>query len=211
MGPSRRDGADMYALSAKLGTTRLPAWIRTAAWSAVAISVRCRLVGRGVRRTSPAEYQAAGALAGPAGLQPHLPDSLPTGYVLTAASAFKSGGGVEFVFRSPDGERSFRLTQRAWFVPLTEEIQLAKVPHTRVRGVRNDLFVLPGEFYEEPIDHGFWHQTRWATAWQRGPLVSQFRCVRGRAPSAATLIRCSLDVREPPFTSYRPPMERDEL
>lgn len=207
---TRPSGTDMYRFKDKVSARRRRGLSRTARWFLLAAGSKSLTTARGVRRTTPEEHRIAAALADDAGLRPQLPTLLPSGYHLVGAAAFASGGGVEFSFRSVDGERSFRLTQRAWFVPLAEELRITDLPHTRIPFSRNDVYVIHGECYEEPIDDGFWHSTRWAIAWQHGPLITQIRCVRDRGPSAPTLIRCSREPSAPHPTGYLSQTERTQ-
>lgn len=203
-------GSDMYRFDDKVRDRRRRDLSRTARWFLLSVASRSRIYARSVRRTTSEEHSIAAALADEAGLRPQLPTLLPSGYQLDRAAAFASGGGVEFSFRSADGGRFFRLTQRAWFVPLAEELRVTNLPHTRIPFSRNDIHVIHGECYEEPIDDGFWHSTRWAFAWQHGPLITQIRCVRDQAPTATTLLRCLQEPYAPPFTGHLSQTERTQ-
>ena len=83
-----------------------------------------------------------------------------------------------FVFRNGAGEQ-FLMEQRKSWLPIEEEVILARVPFARTTVQGNDCYVIYGFYGGEPIDHAYWF-SQLSIAFEIGGIVVELREVTTR-------------------------------
>ena len=84
------------------------------------------------------------------------PLCVPRGYGISGLTEIPGSPDIAtFVFRNESGEQ-FSMEQRRAWLPLQEEVELARVPFAKVKVAGNDCYLISGYYGGEPIDHAYW-------------------------------------------------------
>jgi hypothetical protein len=170
-------------------------WRRAAAWSA-ALFHRVASIGRSSRLApvSPGERIWPGVRQ--LRFRPLIPEQAPRGYRLVAIDVVPGCADLlTTVYRAANGN-SFGVSQRPQWLPLGEELRLARVPATAVRCGSLRMFVVHGVYTGEPIDHAYSTRYRRSLAIELGELVVELREVMGRGPGLRGLIAMAAAMAE---------------
>lgn len=84
------------------------------------------------------------------------PLRVPRGYKISSLEEISgSPDVVTFVFQNDAGER-WSLQQRSAWLPIEEEVTLARIPFVKAKVGGNDCYFIYGFYGGEPIDHAYW-------------------------------------------------------
>ena len=146
------------------------------------------------RLKSVSERKLIDAAQGAVEFQLLRPSMTPLGYRLAHLDLVPGCRDLAtFVFLGPR-DRSFVLSQRPCYVPLTAELELAHQPFTTLSYQGRTLHVVHGAYGGEPIDGSFWVSTRRSLAWEQKGLICEVRQVLGRSPRLTSLLRFAMSV-----------------
>jgi len=146
------------------------------------------------RLESKPEHELIGAAQAAVDFQLLRPSMIPRGYRLAHLDLVPGCRDLAtLVFLGP-GERSFVLSQRPRYMPLTAELELAHQPFTTLSYQGWTLHVVHGAYGGEPIDRSFWVSTRRSLAWEGKGLICEVRQVLGRSPRLTSLVRFAMSV-----------------
>jgi hypothetical protein len=98
---------------------------------------------------------------------------------------------VTLCFRAahePSTAGAVSLSQREAWLPLHEELELARVPFTRVRDGGDECYLVHGVYGGEPIDHAYWCSTQRSLTFEVNGIVCELRSEAGRGPGLATML-----------------------
>jgi hypothetical protein len=113
---------------------------------------------------------------------------VPEGYRLQGYEAAPGSNTlITLNFAAATG-RSFQISQRQGWLPLDEELEVARVPFTPLGPSRRRLYVVHGLYGGEPIDHTFWAATRRSVAVEIDGLVVEVREITGTGPGLRNLL-----------------------
>lgn len=116
------------------------------------------------------------------------PACAPVGYHLAAVESVPHCDDVVTLVYEGEHGKSFRLSQRKQWLPLREELELARVPNTAVRCGSVQMFLVHGVYVGEPIDRSYSARHRRSLAIETCGLVCELREVIGRGPGLRSLI-----------------------
>jgi hypothetical protein len=118
-------------------------------------------------------------------------DCAPKGFVLYRCETVPGLSDLATLcFRGVDeqADRAMSLSQRKAWLPLREELGLARVPFTRVRDGRGECYLVHGVYGGEPIDHAYWCSTQRSLTFEVDGIVCELRSEAGRGPGLATML-----------------------
>ena len=116
----------------------------------------------------------------------------PEGFVLWRCESVPGQSDlVTLYFRAGDepsiADRAVSLSQRKGWLPLREELELARVPFTRIRD-GDECYLVHGVYGGEPIDHAYWCWTQRSLAFEVDGIVCELRSEAGRGPGLTTML-----------------------
>lgn len=163
---------------------------RLAAWTAAAP------LGR-KRRLDPAAADER-TLAGLQQLRfrPLIPAQTLRGYRLAAVDCIPGCTDLLTLLYQADRGRRFSVSQRPKWLPLGEELRLARVPVSRLRRGSVRMFVVHGVYTGEPIDHAYSARGRRSVAVELGDLLVELREVTGQGPGLRGLMDMAAGMAE---------------
>jgi hypothetical protein len=120
-------------------------------------------------------------------------DCAPNGFVLCRCETVPNMSDlVTLLFRAssePSTDcRAMSLSQRKAWLPLLEELELARVPFTRVRDGGTECYLVHGVYGGEPIDHAYWCWTQRSLAFEINGIVCELRGDAAHGPGLATML-----------------------
>ena len=165
---------------AVLWRERIRAW--AAAWhSALLLDTRLRRTAGGdAVLLSDAQRQLAFPLL--------APTHVPAGYRLAAVETVPHCDDLLTLAYQAEPGKGFCLSQRKQWLPLREELKLARVPHTAVKCGSVHVFLVHGIHVGEPIDHSYSARHRRSVAVETGGLVCELREIIDQGPGLRNLI-----------------------
>jgi hypothetical protein len=160
---------------------------RLTAWGA---AVSCRLSSSSCAPhrqpcATVARLQAGGQQLA---FRPVIPAQVLGGYCLTAAERVPGCTDLVTLLYRAEGGRRFSISQRPGWLPLRDELRLARVPATPVRLGSVQMFVVHGIYTDEPIDRAYSVRSRRSVAIELGELVIELREVTGQGPGLRGLL-----------------------
>ena len=120
-------------------------------------------------------------------------DCAPGGFVLCRCESVPGLSDlVTLYFRPADepstADRAVSLSQRKAWLPLREELELARVPFTQVRDGGEECYLVHGVYGGEPIDHAYWYWTQRSLTFEVDGIVCELRSEAGRGPGLAAML-----------------------
>src|SRR5262245_22936919 len=110
------------------------------------------------------------------------PPRLPRAYRLVRSDPVPGCTDLAtLVFADPAG-RGFTLSQRRAWLPLAQELAIARVPFTSIGLSGHAFHVVHGAHGGEPIDHSFWPATRRSLTFEADGFVVDLREIIGQGP-----------------------------
>ncbi len=128
--------------------------------------------------------------------RPLVPAKVLCGWPLAAVDSLHDCADLLTLVYETRPRRSFRVSQRPKWLPLVEELRLARVPATRVRCGSMHMFVVHGVYTGEPIDHAYSVGHRRSVALELGEVVAELREVTGRGPGLRGLMTMARGMAE---------------
>lgn len=128
--------------------------------------------------------------------RPLVPSQAPRGYRLSAFECVPDCTDLLILTYRAGCARSFTISQRPKWLPVGEELRLARVPATPVRGGSVPMFVVHGVYTGEPIDRAYSARRRRSVAFELGGLAIELREVTGQGPGLRGLIAMARGMAE---------------
>jgi hypothetical protein len=167
--------------SALLWRQRLTAW-------GEALLCRLSFVGCAPRVEPVATVARVNAGGEQLGFRPVIPAQVLRGYRLAAAERVPGCTDLLMLVYQAECGRRFSVSQRPTWLPLADELRLARVPATPVRCGSVPMFVVHGVYTDEPIDHAYSARHRRSVAIEVADLAIELREVTGRGPGLRGLL-----------------------
>lgn len=127
---------------------------------------------------------------------PLVPAAVARGYRLAGAECIPHCTDLLTLVYDAGCGKSFRLSQRQKWLPLAEELRVARVPATPVRCGSVRMFVVHGVYTGEPIDHAYSARHRRSVAIELGETIAELREVIGQGPGLPGLIAMARGMAE---------------
>jgi len=118
------------------------------------------------------------------------------GWCLVAVDCVPDCADLLMLEYDTQGGRSFRVSQRPKWLPLAEELRLARMPATEIRCGPARMFVVHGVYTGEPIDRAYSARQRRSIALELGEVVAELREVTGRGPGLRGLMTMARGMAE---------------
>jgi hypothetical protein len=116
------------------------------------------------------------------------PTHVPAGYRLDGVETVPHCDDLLTLTYQAEPGKSFCLSQRKQWLPLAEELKLARVAHTAVKCGSVRVFLVHGVHVGEPIDHSYSARYRRSVAVETGGLVCELREIICQGPGLRSLI-----------------------
>ncbi|MBV9756499.1 MAG: substrate-binding domain-containing protein [Alphaproteobacteria bacterium] len=168
---------------------------RLTAWGAALLS-RFSSGSRALQAERPAAVGSLQSAGRQLAFRPVVPAQVLRGYRLGAAATVPGCSDLLTLIYQAEWGRRFSISQRPGWLPLADELRLARVPATPVRLGSLHMFVVHGVYIDEPIDHAYSARSRRSVAIQLGDLVVELREVTSEGPGLRGLLAMARSMAE---------------